>query len=329
MKKIVVVGAGAFGTALAMTSSRCGHQTVILARNLELIQAIEQTLENKRYLPGIKLPSDLKMTANPESVRAADAVILATPAQCLAETCQQLSPFLNPGTPIIIAAKGIDRQRLQPLSDVARGILSNPIAILSGPSFAIEMAHSLPTAVMIAADNLDLASDLSSLLRHSHFRCYASSDLIGVQIAGAVKNVIAIASGITRGRNLGENASAALLSRGLAEMTRLGTVMGGRIETFLGLAGVGDLILTGSSQKSRNFSLGYALGQGQTLEDILKGRHTTTEGVATAAAVMQLAKTHSVRMPICHSIHDLLHCQANLDLIIENLLARQATAVEL
>ena len=324
MSKIVVIGAGAFGTALALNSVRCGHQTTLIARRPEFASELHQSRFNQRYLKDVPLPDTLTITAALNNIKSADMIILATPAQSLSDTCIGLKSQLAAKTPLVIAAKGIDRQRLQLLSTVVSDIVANPVAILSGPSFAIEIAHSLPTAVMLAATDLNVALELSQLLRHQYFRCYASDDVIGVQVAGAVKNIIAIAAGITHGRNLGENASAALLSRGLAEMTRLGITLGGKQETFLGLAGVGDLILTGSSSQSRNFSLGLALGQGQSLEDILAGRNGVTEGIATSAAIIELAKRHQVRMPICQSIYELLHCGSNLDLIIEKLLSKQA-----
>lgn len=324
---IVVVGAGAFGTALALSCLKTGARVSLLARRPEMAENLLRDRMNKRYLKNIPLPELLTISSNPEILAEADLILLATPAQSMIESITWLKPFLKIVTPLVICAKGLHLERQALLSDVVKSVISNPLAILSGPSFAIEMAQNLPVAVMIAAQTLGEATQISRLLRHDRFRCYATDDMAGVQVGGAVKNVIAIASGIVAGRLLGQSAQAALLSRGLAEITRIGCQMGGRQETFMGLAGVGDLILTGSSMLSRNYSLGFEIGTGRFLEDVLGERHGVTEGVSTSSAVYQMGKKASkerIYTPIIDAVYFLLHNRVSLEDTIDTLLSRQS-----
>ena len=326
---ILVVGAGAYGTALALSSLKTGARVTLLARRPEIAEELSRNRVNQRYLKDIPLPDTLSISFNPEILHEADLVLLATPAQSMNESIAWLKPFFKTTTPLVICAKGIHLAGQTLLSDVVRPLVPNPLAILSGPSFAIEMAQGLPVAVMIAAQRLGEATEISHQLRHDRFRCYATDDMIGVQVGGAVKNVIAIASGIVAGRKLGQSAQAALLSRGLAEMTRIGLSLGGDRETFMGLAGVGDLILTGSSMTSRNYSLGYEIGTGRSLEDILSERIGVTEGIATSSAVYQMGKkssTGNIYTPIIDAVYRLLHTKVSLEETIDTLLSRQSDA---
>jgi glycerol-3-phosphate dehydrogenase (NAD(P)+) len=325
MKHIVVVGTGAWGTALALSCLKAGNRVSLVARRPEFAEILQQTRRNERYLPGVTLPDTLTIHGNMAVVNEADLILLVTPAQATHDVCTQLRQIgLNPNIPIVLCAKGIDLQRHQLLTQTAQALLENSLAVLSGPSFADELGRNLPTAVTIAAATLDLAITIAQTLRHSRLRCYASDDLVGVQVGGALKNVLAIACGIVHGRQLGNNASAALMTRGLAEMRRFGLAMGGQSETFLGLSGVGDLILTGSSQQSRNFSLGFQLGQGKDLASILGERHNVTEGVYTAAAVYHMAEMRHIHMPVCTGVYELLHQNGLVDDIIEKILSKQS-----
>lgn len=323
MMDIIVYGAGAWGTALALSGLQTGKKVTLLARCPEFAKKLQDEGENKRYLPGIQLPPSLTFTADLHVLAKPAFLLLASPAQATNETITRIQPFLSPNSPIIICAKGIDQHSLQFLSHIIQRYLSNPLAVLSGPSFADEVANNMPTAVTVAADSLILAQDICTALRHAHLRCYASDDLIGVQVGGAVKNILAIASGILHGKNLGNNAAAALLTRGIAEIRRLGLSLGAKSDTFLGLSCLGDLILTSSSHQSRNFTLGYALGKGEKLQDILAQRHSVTEGIATAKAVHKIAIHHGVRMPICEGVYQLLHENKGIDELIVALLSSQ------
>lgn len=324
-KKIAVYGAGAFGTAMAISCVRANQDVTLVTRSQAVADILNTERCNQGYLPGITFPDKLSVSSDQTVLRQSDFILLATPAQSLFAVLENLKPFFSPTAPLILCAKGIDRQRKMLLSDIVRQQVPNPVAMLSGPSFAIEIAQGHPTAVMLAAESLEDAIMLSQALRHTNFRCYASDDLIGIQIAGAVKNVIAVASGIVYGKAYGNNTRAALLSRGLAEMCRLGMAMGARQETFLGLAGVGDLLLTGTSELSRNFFFGKILGETLSHEAAMAAMlGKTVEGVATAGVLKNLAETYQVHMPICCNIYDLLYAEKPLQDIIEALLSSQA-----
>jgi len=324
-KEIAIYGSGAFGTAMALSCVRAGCNVTLIARDDATAEFIQSSRKNEKYLPGIEIPQPIQVTANLAALTQSDLVVLATPAQSLFTILNTLKPFLKRDVPIIICAKGIDKTHYLLLSDIVKQQVTSPIGLLSGPSFAIEIAQNQPTAVMLAAESLDLAIALSQPLRHETFRCYATNDLIGTQIAGAVKNVIAIASGIVYGKSFGNNTRAALLSRGLAEMCRLGLAMGAKSETFLGLAGMGDLLLTGTSEQSRNFRFGKIWGETnskQAAVTTMQGK--VVEGVATAEALQSLATQYQVRMPICKSVHDLIYKDIPLEMVIKSLLASQS-----
>ena len=299
-QSIGVIGGGAWGTALALAALRAGRQTLLWAREPAVVEAINTAHENRDYLPGVTLPAALRATGDWAEVARCDAVLLVSPAQHLRSACGQLAPHLRAGVPVVICAKGIELDSHALMSEAAAAALppSTPLAVLSGPTFAAEVARGLPTAVTLACADASIGAALVEALGSRTFRPYLSDDVIGSQIGGAVKNVLAIACGVVEGRKLGDNARAALITRGLAEITRLALALGGRAETLMGLSGLGDLTLTCSSLQSRNMSLGAALGAGRSLSDILAERRSVAEGVYTAAAVVGLAKAKGVDMPI-------------------------------
>jgi glycerol-3-phosphate dehydrogenase (NAD(P)+) len=323
MMRLAVIGAGAWGTALAVLARRAGCTVALWARRPALAADLKAALENVAYLPGIPLDPAIDIVADFTAVLGADAVVYAQPAQHFRDFCASAAPHWRLGTPLVIAAKGIERKSGALLHEIAGEALPDvPVAVLSGPSFAAEAATGLPTAVAIAGTDADLVDLLMTALAHGAFRPYGVTDPVGVEVAGAVKNVLAIACGIVVGRGLGENARAALITRGLAEVTRLALAKGGRAETLMGLAGIGDLILTCTSLKSRNTSLGFELGQGKPLAEILASRRSIAEGVSTAGAVTALADAIGVEMPISAAVHRILVDPATIDDEIRGLLAR-------
>ena len=325
MQRIGIIGAGAWGTALAVIARRAGRDVVIWAHEPEVAGAINGGHENSMFLPGVYLDPAIRATGDARQALDADAVLLVPPAQFMRQICATLAPHYRPGLPLVVCTKGIEQETAHLMSEVvAQAIPGVTVAALSGPTFAIEVARDQPTAVTLAAAGLALATALSVALATAHFRIYQSSDLAGVQLGGAVKNVLAIGCGIVEGRGLGDNARAALITRGLAEMTRLALAMGGKTETMMGLAGLGDLTLTCNAMQSRNFSLGAALGGGESLDGILGARRSVAEGVWTARSVMTLAARLRLELPIAAAVNAILHQGADIDREIEGLLARPA-----
>lgn len=330
IERIGIVGAGAWGTALALVARRAGRDTLIWAYEPEVVETINQAHENPLYLPGIPLDLAVRATSDLAAVGDADAVLLVTPAQRLRDIARALRPHLAVKTPVVICAKGIEQHSGALLSEVAAAELPDAsLAVLSGPSFAGEVARGLPTAMTLASKDAGLGECLVQAIGSARFRPYLADDLVGAEIGGAVKNVIAIACGIVAGRKLGENARAALITRGLAEMARLGRAKGAHPETFMGLSGLGDLTLTCNGAQSRNFSLGVELGEGRGLADILSGRRSVAEGVTSAVSVVELAVRLSVEMPISAAVHAILHENASIDTTISALLARPFKAERL
>ncbi|HEY3149474.1 MAG TPA: NAD(P)H-dependent glycerol-3-phosphate dehydrogenase [Dongiaceae bacterium] len=323
IRSLGIAGAGAWGTALALQAARAGLSPTLWVRRPEAAAAIATTRENPDYLPGAKLPAPVAVTGHLADALAADAVLYVQPAQHLRAFCAAAGGAWRAGTPLVLCAKGIELGSGLLLSDVATELLPQvPVAVLSGPSFASEVAAGLPTAVVIASPDSALNEALMQALSHGAFRPYGSLDPIGVELAGAAKNVRAIACGVVMGRGLGENARAALVTRGLAELARLAHALGGRAETMLGLAGVGDVVLTCNSMKSRNASLGFELGRGRALADILKERRSIAEGVPTAGALEAMAARLAVDMPICSTVAAILASRVEIDQAIRTLLAR-------
>ncbi len=326
MYKIGIIGAGAWGTALAAVAQRAGRQTVIWAREPEVVAAIGSAHENTPFLPGIALDSNIEATVDMARAADADALLLVVPAQFQRAVSSELAGHLKPGTPVVVCAKGIEQNSgALPTEVLAETLPEAPLAALSGPTFAREVAAGLPTAVTLACPDLELGGRLAESLNHASFRPYISADIIGAQIGGAVKNVLAIGCGIVAGRSMGENARAAVTTRGVAEIMRLGLAKGATQESMMGLSGIGDLMLTCNSEQSRNMSLGAALGRGESLEDILGARTSVAEGVHTAGVLSKVAADLGVDMPICESVHQILNHGASIDETLEALLARPLT----
>ena len=324
MNRVGILGAGAWGTALATVARRAGRTIVVQAHDPTVAQAIARARCNERYLPGIALDPDLRAVAEPaEAVAAADVVLLAVPAQHLRATLRRARSDWPAGAPAVICAKGIEQRTCALMSEVVEQTLPGvPVAVLTGPSFAAEVARELPTAVTLACGDEGLRRTLPMAFGTRAFRVYSSDDVIGAQLGGAVKNVLAIACGIVRGKRLGDNARAALITRGLAEMARFAVAWGAQPETLMGLSGLGDLVLTCNAEQSRNFSLGVALGEGRGLSDIMDERITVTEGVHTARAVVEMAERAGVDMPICAAVDAVLADAVPLEATIDGLLAR-------
>jgi len=324
MSRIAIIGAGAFGTSLACVARRAGSDAIVWARDGAIAGSIDADRGNPVYLPDIALEPGIAATTDmARALDGANAVLLVVPAQFLRAAAGKLAPLLPPGIPVVLCAKGIERGSCALMTDVVAETLPDaPVAVLSGPTFAREVALGLPTAITLAAFDAALGERLVGMIGCTTFRPYLSNDPVGAEIGGAVKNVIAIACGIMVGRGLGDNARAATMTRGLAEMVRLGRTMGARGETLMGLSGIGDLSLTCAGMLSRNFTLGIALGEGRLLDDILGARRSVTEGVATAASVVELAARRKVDMPIAEAVNRIVNAGADIDATIAEVLAR-------
>jgi glycerol-3-phosphate dehydrogenase (NAD(P)+) len=315
MSEVAIIGAGAWGTALAIQAARAGRPVTLWARDATRAAEIEQTRLNPR-LPGIRLPGTIRVTSHLQA--GGEAILLAVPMQHLRAIAGQLPPS---AAPLVVCAKGVEATTLRlPLEILAETHPARPALVLTGPNFAREVAEGMPAAATIAGADSALRDRITALLATASFRLYGNDDTVGAQLGGAAKNVIAIAAGAVIGAGLGENARAALITRSLAELSRLTLALGGRAETVMGLSGLGDLLLTCTGPSSRNFSLGLALGRGERLEDILAGRAAVTEGVATAPALA--ARAANVDMPICSAVAALLAGRTTLPQAIADLLAR-------
>lgn len=318
--KTGVVGAGAWGTALAQVLAGDGHKVTLWARETEVVTSINEAHENRMFLAGIPLAPAIRATGSFADLSDCEALLLVTPAQHLRAVLAELQVGERP---LILCAKGIEAGTMQLMSEVAhQACPAAPIAVLSGPTFAHEVARGLPTAITLACEDAGLGQILARRLARTWFRPYLSDDVIGAEIGGAVKNVLAIACGVVEGRGLGQNARAALIARGFAEMTRFGLAKGARAETLAGLSGLGDLVLTCSSIASRNFSLGKGLGEGQRAGDLLASSRTVAEGAFTAPVLQQAAHALGVDMPVVDAVCTLLEGAAPVDEIVGSLLAR-------
>ena len=326
MSRVGVIGGGAFGTAMACVMRRSGHEIVIWAREPEVAAGINKDSLNRLFLPGIRLAAGIIATNDfGQATAQADFLVLAPPAQHMRSVTAQLRPFLKEGIPVVTCSKGIESGSCALMSQVISETLpAARIAVVSGPSFAHDIAVDLPAGVTLACKDLALAERLAAAIGTPRFRVYVSDDVIGTHVGGVMKNVLAIACGIATGKKLGESARATLFARGLAEMARLGLAMGGRLETFMGLSGAGDLSLSCNSPSSRNTSLGIALGEGRRLHDILRERVTVQEGVHSAEAVAELAKRHGVVLPVTEAVNDILNRGVEVDDAMSRLLARPA-----
>jgi glycerol-3-phosphate dehydrogenase (NAD(P)+) len=318
-----VIGAGAWGTALAQVCARAGLQVTLQAREPEVVASIAASRENTLFLAGVTLEAAITASADMAALAACDLILAVPPAQHLRSALAALKPHLKPGVPVVLCSKGVEQGSLKLMSDVAAEVLPGaPIAVLSGPSFAGEVARGLPTAVTLACEDEALGKMIGEAIAIPAFRPYLAADVIGAEAGGAVKNVLAIACGIVEGKGLGRSAHAALITRGFAELTRLAVALGGAAETVAGLCGLGDLVLTCSSPQSRNMSVGLALGGGQTLEQALAGKVSVAEGVASAPAVRALARSLNVETPICEAVAAVLAGEVDVDSAILGLLSR-------
>lgn len=306
--RCTVIGAGAWGTALANLLAENGHEVRIWAYEADVVESINQHQENRRFLAGIQLHPGMRATANLDAAcDGAEIVVFASPSHVLRQVAAQASRWIPAAAVCAVATKGIERERLALMTDVvAEEVPGRPVVALSGPSFALEVAQHLPTAIVAASDDLEVARRLQVALSTSAFRVYTQRDVRGVELGGALKNVMAVATGIADGLQLGFNARAALITRGLAEMTRLGVKLGADPMTFMGLAGMGDLVLTCTGSLSRNRSVGLEIGRGATLAEVLHGRETVAEGVTTTESAKALAAREQVEMPIVNAVHRVL-----------------------
>jgi glycerol-3-phosphate dehydrogenase (NAD(P)+) len=319
---IGVVGAGAWGTSLGLVAIRAGLSAKIWAREIDTVNAINDKHRNP-FLADVDLDPALTATAALAQAAKSDALLLAVPAQYMRSVCSALAPHLIDGTPVVICTKGIEQNSGALMSEVVSEALPGAtLAVLSGPTLATEVAAGLPTAVTLACGDPDVGKRLIQALGSPSFRPYGSSDMIGAQIGGATKNVFAIASGIVSGREIGEDGRAAVITRGMAELMRLGRKMGAQANTLMGLSGMGDLVLTCTSPQSRNQSLGVALGRGQMLGDILGERASVAEGVFTASAAMTLAEKLGIEMPLCAAVDAIVNHGKDIGEVIHGLLSR-------
>ena len=318
-----VIGGGAWGTALAQTLASAGRDVTLWAFEHSCADAINKQHENTIYLPGVPLQTSLKATTDITTLGRVDAVLAVAPAQHMRGILEKFAPSARNGLPVILCSKGIEISTLSFMSDVLTVTIPQArMAVLSGPSFAVDVAKGLPTAVTLACGDERVGARLAASIAAPTFRPYLSPDVLGAEIGGAVKNVLAIACGIVLGKGLGRSAHASLIARGFAEMTRFGEALGAKRETLTGLCGLGDLVLTCSSEQSRNMSCGLALGRGQSLEDIMAGRNAVTEGVATAPALKNLSAKIGVEMPICDAVAAILAGDSDVDTAITTLLNR-------
>lgn len=322
-ERVSVIGAGAWGTALAQTLTLAGRKVVLWTRRAEHAAALARDRANHDYLPGARLDPRIEITSDLARAAEAEAIVLVVPAQHLRGIAATIGQHAGRRCPAIICAKGIEQASGLMLDRVLAEAWPAAIpAVLSGPSFAADVVRGLPAAVTLACADETLGRDLAIALGYRHFRIYWTNDLIGVGLGGAMKNVLAIAAGIVEGRGLGASAHAAMVTRGFAELRRLGEAVGARPETLMGLSGLGDLLLSCGSSQSRNMSLGRALGEGQALAAILGSRRSVTEGVATAAAAQRLAAAHNVDMPITAAVAGVVAGTIGVDIAIESLLSR-------
>ncbi len=327
IKSVGVIGAGAWGTALAQVCCRAGLDVTLWAREPEVAESVRDFRQNALFLPGVELEPALKVTGDLADLAGADMILAVPPAQHVRATLTAFAPHARAGLPVVLCAKGVEQGSLKLMTEVLAEVIPHAApAVLSGPSFAGEVARGLPTAVTLACGDQTCADRLAHALATPTFRPYLSTDLIGAEAGGAVKNVLAIACGVVEGKGLGRSAHAALITRGFAELTRLATALGGQAETVAGLCGLGDLVLTCSSPQSRNMSVGLALGRGETLQQALSGKLSVAEGVASAPAVRELARRLGVETPICEAVAAVLLGEIGIDTAIDGLLSRPLRA---
>ncbi len=322
-RRIVVLGGGAWGTALALVAARAGNEACLWARDRVVVDAINGLRSNPMYLPDVTWSERIVAMTDPAIVASADIVIASVPAQSMRGVLVDMQPFIRPGTPIVSAAKGLERGTRATMSRViAEVVPQSPAGALSGPSFASDVARGLPTALTIAAYDPELADDLAQSLASASFRPYASTDVVGVELGGALKNVIAIAAGIVAGARLGASAQAALTARGFAELSRLGLRLGANPSTLMGLSGLGDLVLSTGSTQSRNFSLGHAIGEGGDVTSLTGRGSKLAEGAFTASVAIELGRSAEMELPIAEAVSEVLAGVLAVDEAVERLMTR-------
>ena len=308
---------------VAETLRLAGRDVQLCARNTAVVAEINGAHTNNAYLPSVPLDPQLRATTDVACIAHADLILLVTPAQATRASVELIAPHVRADVPIVVCAKGIEQASGRRLSTVVGELLpAAPVAVLSGPAFAADVVRGLPTAVTLACADADLGASLAAIIGYRNFRIYWSDDVAGVELGGSIKNVLAIAAGIVAGKQLGASAHAALVTRGFAELRRFGAALGARPATLQGLSGLGDLLLTASSPQSRNMSLGHALGEGRSLAEILAGRRSVSEGIATASAVVSLARRHALEMPISEAVHAICTGALSVDAAMAALLAR-------
>jgi glycerol-3-phosphate dehydrogenase (NAD(P)+) len=327
LRSVSIIGGGAWGTALAQTLAHGGTPVTLWAREPEIVDDINARHVNRVFLPGVDLNHSIRATADLAAIATSDVILAVPPAQHLRGVMSKLTRYLAADVPVVICSKGIEQETGRFMGDVIEEVAPQvQRAVLTGPSFAADVARGLPSALTLACRNEAVGRGLAAALSSRQMRLYWSSDVIGAELGGAVKNVLAIAAGIVEGRGLGTSAHAAIVTRGFSELRRFGEAMGARPETLLGLSGLGDLILTCGSTQSRNMSLGRALGEGRTLAEILGGRSAVTEGVYTAAALVRLARDKGVEMPIAEAVHSIIEGRLGVDEAITGLMQRPLKA---
>jgi glycerol-3-phosphate dehydrogenase (NAD(P)+) len=320
---IGIVGGGAWGTALAQTARQAGRAVLLCARSPKVADEINGRHTNSAYLPGVALDAGLAATTDLARMATVDAVLLVTPAQSQRETALALAPHIAPGTPVVLCSKGIEQGTGKLMTEVLAETMPDcRAAVLSGPGFARDVVRGLPTALTLACADEALGQALVEAIGYRHFRLYWSADVTGVAFGGAMKNVLAIAAGIVDGRGLGASAHAALVTRGFAELRRLGVAIGANPETLVGLSGLGDLLLTCGSPQSRNMRLGRLLGQGRTLPEALGELNATAEGLYSAAAAVRQAADFGIEVPISAAVHAIIEGRMTVDAAIDALLSR-------
>ena len=324
MAKIGIIGMGIWGTALSLSAARAGHELLCWAKEKEVVQSINGQHVNHLYLPTIPLPSTIQAIHHIEGVMGfADTILLVAPAQHTRSILEKMSPFVRPSTCIVLCAKGIETNTGNLLGEIVEQVMpGTQYAVLSGAGFADEVALNKPTAVTIACREIEKAQELVKLLGSSHFRPYSSDDVVSPQIGGSVKNVLAIASGCVEGAGLGDNARAALITRGLNEMLRLSKALGGHTHTMMGMCGLGDLVLTANCTQSRNFAFGFEIGQTGSAKELILANTKTVEGIHTAPAVLKRANELKIEMPICETVNAVLFEEMSLQTAMNNLLNR-------
>lgn len=324
MKRVAFIGGGSFGTALAILLANKGNKVNIYDIDKEIVDDINNNRKNDKYIKGLNIPLNVRaFTDLKESVKGANYIILAVPSNVIRNVSKELKGIVSESIPIINISKGIEKDTNLRLSQVIEEELTNPVIVLTGPSHAEEVALNIPTTVVVASKDMKIAEEIQNLFMTTEFRVYTNDDLVGVEIGGAIKNVIALAAGICDGIGYGDNTKAALMSRGMIEIVRIGTRLGGRLETFIGLTGIGDLIVTCGSKHSRNRKAGYLIGKGYSREEAIEEVGMIVEGIKACEAIYYLKKSLGVEMPIVRSIYNVLFNSENANDAVLSLLERE------